>query len=163
MGLQSALPCTSNGLLETMLSRPYFFSSEYPVASSSSRHCPQPYRTPPRCRVLLHSSGCQASSPCRAQRRSMAEPDQATIQRAIVIAQTATNDNLDQQTKEILALAVRALWRRIQSQPDTYLLTSLEARVFNYHQSLFRENDLARRTWARYWSNTHGIDGVNGH
>jgi hypothetical protein len=94
----------------------------------------------------------------------MSEPDQATIQRAIITAQNATNDNLDQQTKDILALALRALWHRIQAQPDSYLLTNLEARVFNYHQSLFRGNDLARRTLARYWANTHGsIDGVNGY
>jgi hypothetical protein len=93
----------------------------------------------------------------------MAEPDQATIQRAIITAQNATNDNLDQQTKDILTLAVRALWSRIQAQPDSYLLTNLEVRVFNYHQALFRGNDLARRTLARYWENTHGsIDGPNG-
>jgi ankyrin repeat protein len=68
--------------------------------------------------------------------------------------------NLDQQTKDILPLAVRALWSRIQAQPDTYLLTNLEARIFNYHQALFRGNDLARRTLARYWENTHGsLDG----
>lgn len=93
----------------------------------------------------------------------MSEPDQATVQRAIIIAQNDTTDNLDQQTKEILALALRAIWRRIQAQPDTYLLTALEARVFNYHQSLFRGNELARRTWARYWANTHGMNGTNGH
>ncbi len=94
---------------------------------------------------------------------SMSEPDQATIQRAIIIAQNAANDNLDQQTKEILQLALRAIWRRIQSQPDTYVLTNLEARVFNYHQSLFRGNEVARHAWARYWENTHGMDGINGH
>jgi hypothetical protein len=93
----------------------------------------------------------------------MSEPDQTLVQRAIIIAQTATNDNLDQQTKEILALALRAIWRRLQAQPDTYVLTNLEARVFNYHQSLFRGNELARRAWARYWANTHGMDGINGH
>jgi hypothetical protein len=93
----------------------------------------------------------------------MSEPDQALVRRAIIIAQTATTDNLDQQTKEILALALRAIWRRLQAQPDTYVLTNLEARVFNYHQSLFRGNELARRAWARYWANTHGMDGINGH
>ncbi len=93
----------------------------------------------------------------------MSEPDKATIERAIIIAQSATNDNLDQQTKDILTLALRAIWRRIQAQPDTYLLTALEARVFNYHQSLFRGNELARVTWARYWANTHGMNGINGH
>jgi hypothetical protein len=93
----------------------------------------------------------------------MAEPDHATVQRAIVIAQNATNDNLDQQTKEVLALALRAIWRRIQAQPETYILTNLEARVFNYHQSLFRGNEIARRAWERYWANTHGLDGINGH
>lgn len=93
----------------------------------------------------------------------MSEPDQATILRAIITAQNATNDNLDHQTKEVLALAVWAIWRRIQAQPDTYVLTNLEARVFNYHQSLFRGNDIARRALARYWANTHGMDGINGH
>lgn len=92
----------------------------------------------------------------------MSEPDQATVQRAIVIAQNATNDNLDQQTKEILALAIQAIWRRIQAHPETYVLTNLEARVFNYHQALFRGDEIARRAWARYWTNTHGMDGVNG-
>jgi hypothetical protein len=93
----------------------------------------------------------------------MSEPDQTSILRAISIAQNATNDNLDQHTKEILALALRAIWRRIQAQPDTYLLTNLEARVFNYHQSLYRGNELARCAWARYWENTHGLNGVNGY
>lgn len=93
----------------------------------------------------------------------MSEPDQASILRAIAIAQNATNDNLDLQTREILQLALQALWRRVQAHPNTYVLTNLEARVFNYHQSLFRGDDLARRTWARYWANTHGVSGINGH
>ena len=93
----------------------------------------------------------------------MSEPDQAAVHRAIDIAQTATNDNLDQQTKEILQLALRAIWRRLRAQPETYVLTKLEARVFNYYQSLYRDHELARRAWARYWANTHGMDGINGH
>lgn len=93
----------------------------------------------------------------------MSEPDQASVRRAIIIAQDATNDNLDQHTKEVLTLALRAIWRRIQAQPDSYILTTLEARVFNYYQSLFRGNDLARCAWARYWENTHGMDGINGY
>ena len=93
----------------------------------------------------------------------MSEPDQATIQRAIIIAQNATNDNLDLRTREVLELALRAIWRRIQAQPDTYVLTNLEVRVFNYHQSLFRGDDVARRAIARYWANTHGMGGINGH
>lgn len=93
----------------------------------------------------------------------MAEPDPATVQQAIVIAQTATHDNLDQQTRDVLARALDALWRRVQAQPNTYVMTTLEARVFNYHQALFRGDDLARRTWERYWRNTHGVGGINGH
>lgn len=93
----------------------------------------------------------------------MSEPDHATVQQAIVIAQNATNDNLDQQTKEILTLAIDAIWRRILAHPDTYVLTNLEARVFNYYQSLFIGDEIARRTWARYWANTHGMGGINGH
>lgn len=93
----------------------------------------------------------------------MSEPDPATVQRAIILAQTATNDNLDQPTKDILRLALRAIWRRLQAQPETYVLTNLEARVFNYHQSLYRDDDLARRAWARYWANTHGMNSINGH
>lgn len=92
----------------------------------------------------------------------MPEPDQRAVSRAIVIAQNAASDeDPDQQIKEILAYAIRAIWRRIQAQPDTYMLSNLEAKVFNYHQSLFRGNDVARRAIARYWENTHGVD-VNG-
>jgi hypothetical protein len=93
----------------------------------------------------------------------MSDPSTAAVTTAIDIAQGVIPGNLDQHTKEILAQAIRAIWRRIQAQPDTYVLTQLEARVFNYHQSLWRHDEVARRAWARYWANTHGADGINGH
>ena len=92
----------------------------------------------------------------------MSEPDQASTQRAIVIAQNATDDYLDQDVRIILRDSYTAIYRRITSSPNTYVLTPLEARVFNYHQSQWKENDLAKRAWARYWNNTHGTNGMNG-
>lgn len=93
----------------------------------------------------------------------MSEPDQSSIMRAIVIAQNASKEeDLDQQSKETLGIAICAIWSRIQAQPDSYLLTNLEAKVFNYHRSLFQGDERARRAMARYWENTHGANGING-
>ena len=92
----------------------------------------------------------------------MPEPDLAMVQRAITIAQNATDDNLDSEIREILQVTFHGICRRIQAAPNSYILTDLQARVFNYHQAQWRDNDLARRAMARYWSNTSRTNGAGG-
>ncbi|KAE8397567.1 hypothetical protein BDV37DRAFT_276834 [Aspergillus pseudonomiae] len=53
----------------------------------------------------------------------------------------------------ILDNAVTELWRRVQSQPDTYVFTPDEFALFNYFIARFQGSLVTRGAVARFWDN----------
>ena len=80
-------------------------------------------------------------------------PDWPSILRALEIARNTEDGPIAPEIVTILENTIRAIWRRIQSQPDSYVLTQEEYAVFNYFQDRFRGNATAQRARARYWDN----------
>lgn len=56
----------------------------------------------------------------------------------------------------ILDNAVTELWRRVQSQPDTYVFTPDEFALFNYFIARFQGSLVTRGAVARFWDNYRG-------
>ncbi|KAL1584585.1 hypothetical protein WHR41_07072 [Cladosporium halotolerans] len=81
---------------------------------------------------------------------------QLTYQRAIDIARNTEGD-LDPSVTAYLEEAVTDIQRRLDAQPDSYLLTMDEFAVFNYFRSRF-QGDAAERAVDRYWRSTHAGD-----
>lgn len=81
---------------------------------------------------------------------------------AINLAQSSTHENLPERVRQILKDALREIWRSIQAHPNSYVMTKLEYRVFNYYQAQFLNNDIARRAKKRYWQHTYGTEGPGG-
>lgn len=78
-----------------------------------------------------------------------AEPDAETMRQALEVARD-TEGEIPPNISAILEAAVATLWRRIQTQPDTYLMSTGEYSLFTYFQERFQD-EVARRARERYW------------
>lgn len=91
---------------------------------------------------------------------AQANLDIPRVTAAIARAQNSRNGNISDQDKQTLEAAVAEIWRCIQAQPDTYLCTSLEFRIFNYFQGRFQNNTVAEKARKRFWERHSITDGA---
>ncbi|BDD55013.1 hypothetical protein MAP00_000570 [Monascus purpureus] len=82
------------------------------------------------------------------------------VRQALERARTSDDGHVDPQTNAILESAIRDLWRRIQRQPDSYVLSRDEFALFNYFRERFRGSPVAQRAVERFW-NSHRGDSTN--
>ncbi|EEP80863.1 conserved hypothetical protein [Uncinocarpus reesii 1704] len=85
---------------------------------------------------------------------SPTDPNGEAVRRALEAARNNQDGQIDPRVSAILETAIGELWRKIQSQPDSYILTDNEFALFNYFQDRFRESAVAQRAVARYWNNS---------
>lgn len=45
------------------------------------------------------------------------------------------------------------IWRKVQAQPDGYIMTRDEFAIFNYFQHRFAGDKVAKAARGRYWDN----------
>ncbi|KAJ5808923.1 hypothetical protein N7474_010192 [Penicillium riverlandense] len=87
----------------------------------------------------------------------MSDPNPSTnqtrIRQALERARNSEDGPVDPQTAAVLESAINELWRRIQAQPDSYVLTRDEFALFNYFLDRFRGQPVAQRAVARFWDN----------
>lgn len=69
---------------------------------------------------------------------------------------------MDAQTTAVLEAAIAELWRRIQAEPDSYVLSPDEFALFNYFLERYRGSSVAQRAVARFWNNYHGSVNTDG-
>lgn len=81
---------------------------------------------------------------------------QLTYQRAIDIARNTEGD-LDPSVTSYLEEAVSEITNKLNSYPDSYVLSKDEFAVFNYYRQRF-PGDVAERAVDRYWRSTHADD-----
>ena len=81
---------------------------------------------------------------------------QLTYQRAIDIARNTEGD-LDPNVTAYLEDAVAQITDKLDSHPDSCLLTKDEFAVFNYFRPRF-QGEVAERAVDRYWRSTHAGD-----
>ena len=81
------------------------------------------------------------------------DPSCLDIQKALDIARNTEGD-LDPNVSNYLESAVNDIWGRINSHPDSYVLTRDEFAVFNYYIRRFDGLPIAQNAVARYWLST---------
>lgn len=88
--------------------------------------------------------------------------DHAVIRQALEQARNCEDGTIDAQTTTVLEAAIAELWRRIQTEPDSYVLSPDEFALFNYFLLRYRRSSVAQRAVARFWNNYHGAADTDG-
>lgn len=78
------------------------------------------------------------------------------VRQALERARNCEDGHIDSQTSEILESAIGELWKKIQSQPDTYVLDRDEFALFNFFRDRFRGSSIAQMAVERFWNNYQG-------
>ncbi|KAI9886871.1 MAG: hypothetical protein M1823_001307 [Watsoniomyces obsoletus] len=80
--------------------------------------------------------------------------DISTLQRALEIARSTDQADLDPVLRDLLERALTELWDRIRANPTTYILTRDEFAVFNFYQHRWAsdEKELGEAATARFWN-----------
>lgn len=86
-----------------------------------------------------------------------------TVRRALEIARSSTDGHIEADVNAILERAIQEVFRKINAQPDTYILSRDEFALFNYSRHRFPNADIGQRAVERFWNNFQGsasdIDG----
>ena len=79
------------------------------------------------------------------------------VSQAITKAQDL--QTLSAEETRILNQAFTVIWNRIRTQHN-YVMTELEFKVFNYFQSRWEGNPVAKQAVARHWTSRGNADGL---
>lgn len=83
-------------------------------------------------------------------------PSQLTPAKALEIARNSEDGSVPPSVTAVLERAIGELWRRIQAQPTTYVMSKEEFVLFNYYRSRFANMATAQHAVARFWNNFQG-------
>ncbi|CAF9913209.1 hypothetical protein IMSHALPRED_000945 [Imshaugia aleurites] len=90
--------------------------------------------------------------------------NQLTVANALEIAKTSQNGQIPPAVTQTLERNIGDIWRRIQAQPSTYVMTQEEFAVFSYYRSRYDNNAVAQQAVARFWNHYQGessrVDGA---
>jgi len=93
--------------------------------------------------------------------QDMSRTVEITTRQAIQIAQNSQDGHIDPRILKILENALCYVWRNIQRQPNTYVMTHLEFAIFNFYRALPElQNETARKAVSRYWNNPDLTSGL---
>jgi hypothetical protein len=82
-----------------------------------------------------------------------------SVAQALEIARDSPEGAQDSTVVSILESAIAEIWRKIQAQPTSYVMTRDEFAVFNYFQDRFAGQQLATEARKRYWDHLHLSNG----
>ncbi|THV49034.1 hypothetical protein BGAL_0214g00030 [Botrytis galanthina] len=83
-----------------------------------------------------------------------------SVSQALDIAQDSEEEIRDPIVINILEVASDNIWRKLQEEPITYVMTHEEFKVFNYFQNRFQHVELAIAARKRYWDSLEMNVGV---
>ncbi|KAF5025202.1 hypothetical protein F66182_2668 [Fusarium sp. NRRL 66182] len=79
----------------------------------------------------------------------------ASVAQALEIARESPDGSSDPTISKILEAALARIWSKVQTHPDSYIMTRDEFAVFNFFQHRFTGDKTAVSARKRYWDNTH--------
>lgn len=82
-----------------------------------------------------------------------------SVTQALEVARDSPEGAQDPTVVSILEGAVANIWRKIEAQPTSYVMTRDEFAVFNYFQGRFAGQQLATDARKRYWDHIHLSNG----
>lgn len=83
-----------------------------------------------------------------------------TVAQALEVARDTPEGAQDPTVVSILESALTDIWRKIEAQPASYVMTRDEFAVFNYFQSRFAGQQLAAAARRRYWDHLELTNGA---
>ena len=86
---------------------------------------------------------------------------QISVAKALDIAKENQNGPLPPMVNTILERKMADIWQRINSQPNSYIMSQEEFTVFSYYRSRYNNNRVASDAVARFWSNYTGPTSSN--
>lgn len=92
--------------------------------------------------------------------RQQPAPEITSVAQALEIARDSPDGAQDPTVKNILEIALSEIWRKIEAQPTSYVMTREEFAVFNYFQSRFEGQELAVAARRRYWDHSQFTNGA---
>ncbi|KAI5279877.1 hypothetical protein KEM54_003987, partial [Ascosphaera aggregata] len=86
------------------------------------------------------------------------DPNSPLVQQTLEAVRSAEGPKeIAENQRQILDRAIDILWRKVQSKPDSLILTDKEFALFNFfRQSRFRDDPIAQELVSRYWDNRPG-------
>ena len=88
---------------------------------------------------------------------------QLTVARALEIVRNNEEGQVHPSVTAVLEKAIGDIWRRVQAQPTTYIMSRDEFAVFNYYRNRFKDSQIAQQAVARFWNHFRGdASQVNG-
>jgi len=79
------------------------------------------------------------------------------IQSALWLARNSEED-VDSKITNFLEDQVKAVWRRLQAKPNTYIMDRDEFALFNFYIYRFRESEITEKAIDRFWRSHRGSD-----
>jgi len=93
--------------------------------------------------------------------KAMSRTVQLSLRSALQIAQNSQTEHIDPRITQILEDALAKIWRNVQAQPNSYIMSELEFAVFNRYRSRPEfQNETARKAVSRYWNSRSANNGV---
>jgi len=77
---------------------------------------------------------------------------QLTLAKALEIAKDNQNGQVPPAVTTMLERNISDIWRRIQAQPASYVMTKDQFAVFNYYRGRYDNNPVAQQAVARFWN-----------
>lgn len=85
-----------------------------------------------------------------------------TVTKALEIAKENHNGQVPPNVSAMLERKIGDIWRKIQAQPNTYVMSREEFSVFTYYRARYDKDRVAQDAVARFWSNFKGETSANG-
>ena len=83
-------------------------------------------------------------------------PSQLTVARALEIVRNNEEGQVHPSVTVVLERTIGEIWRRIQAQPTSYVMSRDEFAVFNYYRNRFKDSQIAQQAVARFWNHFKG-------
>ena len=84
-----------------------------------------------------------------------------TLAKALEIAKENQNGPVPHPVTAMLERKNGDIWRKIEAQPNTYVMSKEEFSVFNYYRSRYDNSRVAQDAVARFWSHYKGESTVD--
>ncbi len=81
---------------------------------------------------------------------------QLTMARALEIIRNNEEGQVHPSVTVVLERAIGDIWRKIQAQPTSYVMSKDEFAVFNYYRNRFKDYQVAQQAVARFWNHYKG-------
>ncbi|TEY31813.1 hypothetical protein BOTCAL_0774g00010 [Botryotinia calthae] len=130
---------------------PFIQDSHLPLSSFAKTHLDNPDNFDPSLSLHTIMNGHLISQEAYRQ----ASTGTLSVSQALDIARDSEEEIRDPVVIGLLEVAINNIWRKLQEEPTTYVMTREEFGVFNYFQNRFQGVELATAARRRYWDSQH--------